>query len=334
MKKRMISTALCALLGASFLADAVPAHAAQAPAAIPAFPGAEGGGMYASGGRGYDVYEVTNLNDSGPGSLREAISGDNRMVVFRVSGTIHLASSLGFTNRKNITVAGQTAPGDGICIAGFNTDISSATNIIIRYLRFRPGSANISSEPDALGGRGSNYVMIDHVSAGWSTDEGLSFYENNNLTVQWSIISESLTLSGHVKGKHGYGGIWGGNATTFHHNLLTSHTSRMPRIGNGNTPGNITMSNNVIYNWGFNNTYGGLTTLQSNVINNYYKPGPSTLQSVKGRIINPGDGEFLWTGITCTAARRSARTTARGFRMQSRLRFSPKRRFRMTAIQP
>ncbi|OMF95337.1 Ig-like domain-containing protein [Paenibacillus sp. FSL R7-0273] len=296
MKKRMISTALCALLGASFLADAVPAHAAQAPAAIPAFPGAEGGGMYASGGRGYDVYEVTNLNDSGPGSLREAISGDNRMVVFRVSGTIHLASSLGFTNRKNITVAGQTAPGDGICIAGFNTDISSATNIIIRYLRFRPGSANISSEPDALGGRGSNYVMIDHVSAGWSTDEGLSFYENNNLTVQWSIISESLTLSGHVKGKHGYGGIWGGNATTFHHNLLTSHTSRMPRIGNGNTPGNITMSNNVIYNWGFNNTYGGLTTLQSNVINNYYKPGPSTLQSVKGRIINPGDGEFFVDG--------------------------------------
>jgi hypothetical protein len=298
MKKKIVSAAVCALLSASALAAAIPVQAQdlQAPSTIPAFPGAEGGGMYASGGRGYDVYEVTNLNDSGPGSLRDAISADNRMVVFRVSGTIHLASTLGFSNRKNITVAGQTAPGDGICIAGHNTDVSNANNIIIRYLRFRPGSANISSEPDALGGRGSKYLMIDHVSAGWSTDESLSFYENDYMTVQWSIINESLTLSGHVKGKHGYGGIWGGNATTYHHNLFTTHTSRMPRIGNGNTPGNITMSNNVIYNWGFNNTYGGLTTLQSNVINNYYKPGPSTLESVKERIINPGDGEFYVNG--------------------------------------
>ncbi|WP_181592534.1 Ig-like domain-containing protein [Paenibacillus sp. YN15] len=296
MRKKIISAMMGALLSGSLLAPALPVQAAEAPAAIPAFPGAEGGGMYASGGRGYDVYEVTNLNDSGSGSLRDAVSADNRMVVFRVSGTIQLSSSLSINGRKNITIAGQTAPGDGICIAGFNTDISNSSNIIVRYLRFRPGSANISKEPDAIGGRGSKYLMIDHVSAGWSTDESMSFYENENVTVQWSIINESLTLSGHVKGRHGYGGIWGGKATTYHHNLLTTHTSRMPRIGNGTTPGNITMSNNVIYNWGFNNTYGGLNTLQSNVVNNYYKPGPSTLRSVMERIINPGDGEFYVNG--------------------------------------
>lgn len=296
MRKKIVSAVMCAVLSASSLASALTVQAEDAPSTIPAFPGAEGGGMYASGGRGYDVYEVTNLNDSGPGSLRDAISADNRMIVFRVSGTINLSSSLSFTNRKNITIAGQTAPGDGICIAGYNTDVSNAYNIIMRHLRFRPGSKNIASEPDSLGGRGSNYVMIDHVSASWSTDESLSFYENNNMTVQWSLISESLTLSGHFKGKHGYGGIWGGNATTFHHNLFSTHTSRMPRVGNGTTPGIITMGNNVIYNWGFNNTYGGTAGLLTNVVNNYYKPGPSTFNSVKGRIVNPSDGEFYVNG--------------------------------------
>jgi hypothetical protein len=296
MRKNIKSTVLSALLVMSTLASAFPAYAEEAPATIPAFPGAEGGGKYASGGRGYDVYEVTNLKDSGPGSLRDAISQDNRMVVFRVSGTIQLASPLKFSNRKNITVAGQTAPGDGVTIAGHNTDISNATNIIVRYLRFRPGSDNISSEPDALSGRGSNYLMIDHVSTSWSTDETLSFYENNNTTIQWSLISESLTLSGHYKGKHGYGGIWGGNTTTFHHNLFANHTSRMSRVGNGTTPGTVTMGNNVIYNWGFNNTYGGTIGLNANVVNNYYKPGPSSMNSVKGRIVNPSDGAFYVDG--------------------------------------
>ncbi|CAN7303319.1 Ig-like domain-containing protein [Paenibacillus sp. LjRoot56] len=295
MRKKIISAVASVLLTSSVV-SAVPVHAEGAPSTIPAFPGAEGGGMYASGGRGHDVYEVTNLNDSGPGSLRDAISADNRMVVFRVSGTINLASSLSFSNRNNITVAGQTAPGDGITIAGFNTDISQANNIIIRYLRFRPGSANIDKEPDSLGGRGSKYLMVDHVSASWSTDETLSFYENDYTTIQWSLISESLTLSGHIKGKHGYGGIWGGNATTFHHNLFSTHTSRMPRFGNGTTPGIITQANNVIYNWGFNNTYGGTAGLKSNVVNNYYKPGPSTFNSVKGRLVNPGDGDFYVNG--------------------------------------
>lgn len=296
MKQKLLKVALSSILCISTLAAALPVQAEEAPSTIPAFPGAEGAGKFTSGGRGYDVYEVTNLNDSGPGSLRDAISSSNRMVVFRVSGTIQLKSSLSFSNRKNITVAGQSAPGDGITLAGHGTEIGGAENIIIRYLRFRPGSENIAKEPDALGGRGSNYIMIDHVSASWGTDEALSMYENRNSTVQWSIISESLTLSGHYKGRHGYGGIWGGISTTFHHNLLATHTSRNPRIGNGNTPGNITISNNVIYNWGFNSTYGGTLNNQANVVNNYYKPGPSTFEGVKERIINPNIGDFYVNG--------------------------------------
>jgi hypothetical protein len=296
MRKKILSVVLCTLLSISSIAPVLSVKAEGAPASIPAFPGAEGGGMYTSGGRGCDVYEVTNLNDSGPGSLRDAISQDNRTVVFRVSGTINLLSSLGFSGRKNITIAGQTAPGDGICLAGWNVDFTNSTNIIMRYLRVRPGSANIHSEPDGMGGRGANYIMIDHISTSWSTDETLSLYENQNTTVQWSIISESLTLSGHIKGRHGYGGIWGGTNATFHHNILANHTSRAPRIGNGATPGYQTMSNNIVYNWQFNNTYGGLLGYQVNLVNNYYKPGPSTLDSVKGRIANPGDGDFYVNG--------------------------------------
>jgi hypothetical protein len=131
--------------------------------------------------------------------------------------------------------------------------------------------------------------MVDHITASWSTDETLSFYQNTNLTVQWSISSESLTLSGHFKGKHGYGGIWGGTNSTFHHNLMATHTSRNPRFGNGSEPGSTTAANNIIYNWAFNSSYGGGPDFPINLINNYYKPGPSTEQSVKKRILNPGE---------------------------------------------
>lgn len=297
MRKRILSILMCSLLGISSFVPIISVKAEEAaPATIPAFPGAEGGGMYTSGGRGCEVYEVTNLNDSGPGSFRDAISKDNRTVVFRVSGTINLLSAIGFDGRKNITIAGQTAPGDGICLANWNVELSNSTNIIMRYIRVRPGSANIKSEPDGIGGRGINYLMLDHISASWSTDETMSFYENQNTTVQWSIISESLTLSGHFKGRHGYGGIWGGNNATFHHNILANHTSRIPRIGNGASQGYETLANNIIYNWQFNNTYGGLIGYKTNLINNYYKPGPSTLDNVKGRIANPGDGDFYVNG--------------------------------------
>ncbi len=204
--------------------------AAEGDNKVLAFPGAEGGGMYTSGGRGYDVYEVTTLEDYGAsetpikGSLRDAVSQGNRTIVFRVSGTIHLKQQLKI-EQKNLTIAGQTAPGDGITVADFGTDISGSENIIIRYMRFRPGSANLETEPDAFGGRDVKNAMIDHISTSWSVDETLSFYRNENTTLQWSIISESLYISGHAKGRHGYGGIWGGENATFANNLIASHTA-------------------------------------------------------------------------------------------------------------
>ncbi|KAF9118717.1 hypothetical protein BGX30_004349 [Mortierella sp. GBA39] len=216
-----------------------------AGASIPAFPGAEGGGAYTSGGRGGDVYIVTTLEDYGtnekavPGSLRYGIMStpkEGRTIVFNVSGTIELESSLLFKNIKNLTIAGQTAPGNGITLAGWDTNISNSENIILRYLSFRPGATNVyngSDSMDALWGRDNNYFIIDHCSFSWNTDETLSLYRGENGTVQWSLISESLTLSGHSKGRHGYGGIAGGDKTTFHHNLYASHTSRNPRLGGG-----------------------------------------------------------------------------------------------------
>ncbi|MDQ0232014.1 hypothetical protein J2S19_003299 [Metabacillus malikii] len=270
---------------------------------IIAFPGAEGGGMYASGGRGYDVYEVTTLEDYDKedtpikGSFRDAVSESNRTIVFRVSGTIQLRQPLKI-KQKNLTIAGQTAPGDGIAVAGYGTDISGSENIIIRYMRFRPGSTNIEAEPDAFGGRDIKNAIIDHISTSWSVDETLSFYRNENTTLQWSIISESLYISGHVKGRHGYGGIWGGENATFANNLIASHTSRLPALGNTgnklNPVSSTDMVNNVIYNWGFNSTYGG-NDQENNVINNYYKPGPATHINVMNRLISPGqNGRSSW----------------------------------------
>ncbi|ADQ05621.1 Pectinesterase [Caldicellulosiruptor owensensis OL] len=286
MRKRLISVFVIL----AFLLSLIPINliVARADTLVPAFPGAEGAGMYTTGGRGGDVYEVTNLNDSGPGSLRDGVKLSNVTIVFRVSGTIHLKSELVISG-SNITIAGQTAPGDGITIAGYGVRITGS-NIIIRYLRFRPGSANIGAEPDALTSfGGSKNIIIDHCSFSWSVDETLSIYRVENLTVQWCIAAESLTMSGHWKGRHGYGGIWGGYNATWHHNLLMNHTSRLPRVNVGSAPipeAKVEFINNVIYNWGFNNTYGGENTTLS-LINNYYKPGPGTQDSVKSRIANP-----------------------------------------------
>ncbi|PNQ86898.1 pectinesterase family protein [Paenibacillus polymyxa] len=254
---------------------------------IPAFPGAEGGGKYVTGGRGGEVYEVTTLADYGkgeqviPGSLRAAVSSDNRTVVFRVGGTIHLKEPLKILG-NNLTVAGQTAPGDGITVSDYTTGID-ADNVILRYLRFRL-TDRYPSEDDALGSRYHKNIMIDHCSFSWSVDEVLSLYDNVNTTVQWSIASESMLMTTHQKGRHGYGGIWGGRNSTYHHNLLAHNASRNPRFPTDKKQIDaVEMTNNVIYNWGFFSSYGGGEG-SYNVLNNYYKYGPNTYKDVRGQI--------------------------------------------------
>jgi len=246
-----------------------------------AFPGAEGGGQFSVGGRGGKVIEVTNLNDSGSGSLRAAVTTPGaRTIVFRISGTIMLESRLSI-NQDSITIAGQTAPGDGITIGGHELYVN-ANHVIIQHIRLRPGDVS-KQEVDAIWGRFDEHIMIDHISASWGVDEVLSIYGNDSTTVQWSIISESLYHSVHDKGFHGYGGIWGGTNTTFHHNLLAHHSSRVPRIAGAGTTTqsvNLDIRNNVMYNSRFQCAYGGECGCQ-NVLANYFKPSPATTRPDK-----------------------------------------------------
>lgn len=273
-----------------------------------AFPGAEGGGMYATGGRGGDVYVVTTLEDYAkgeeaiPGSLRygiESAPGSGRIIVFNVGGTIDLKQRLSFSRLQNISLEGQTAPGDGITIAGYDTDISNSKNLIFRFIRFRVGTDNLLSggdSMDALWGRDNDTFMVDHCTFSWNTDETLSTYRGRNGTVQWCIVSESLTVSGHSKGRHGYGGIWGGDNVVFQYNLVANHTSRNPRIGGGSmgdptsdgSMATLQLSNNVLYNYGYNNCYGGGYTY-SNYINNYHKIGQGTRDNIKEQQMDAGE---------------------------------------------
>jgi pectate lyase len=288
LKKRRMSRLAIVL---SLALSPLPSWSQQ-PASCPlAFPGAEGFGKYARGGRGGAVHAVTNLGDRGPGSLRAAVQADGpRTVVFKVSGTIELQSALTINN-PFITIAGQTAPGDGICIRRYPL-IVSAHHVIVRYIRVRLGDES-GGQYDAMGGKGQKNIIIDHCSASWSQDETLSFYLCDSLTIQWCLITESLYNSTHPKGPHGYGGIWGGVNSSYHHNLLAHHSSRNPRFASA--CGNTDFRNNVIYNWGFNSAYGGeandpsshapLSTI--NMVGNYYKPGPATKLDVACRIVSP-----------------------------------------------
>ena len=274
---------------------------AAALAQTPAFPGAEGHGRYVTGGRGGKVVHVTNLNDSGTGSFREAVKSGNRIIVFDVAGVIALKSDLKIGD--NITILGQTAPSPGITLRYYT--VQPGNNYIIRFLRIRRGEEkNINDGADATWQRNKTGIIFDHCSFSWSIDEVASFYDNNNFTMQWCTIAESLTNPGHSKGAHGYGGIWGGKLASFHHNFVGHLMNRGPRF-NGARYGwtgytsnkeystykwqnavqaeNVDFRNCVMYN-AQGTCYGGPGGGQINIVNNYYKAGPS--HSLKGKTLN------------------------------------------------
>ena len=276
---------------------AVGTMTAIAQEEIPAFPGAEGHGRYITGGRGGEIRHVTNLNDSGAGSLREALQGnDAKTIVFDVSGYIDLKSQLDITS--NTTIAGQTAPYPGITLRYYTIYFGKCDNVIVRFLRFRRSQVkDVNDGADATWGRKHNQIMLDHCSFSWSIDEVASFYDNNNFTMQWCTVSESLTNPGHSKGAHGYGGIWGGKLASFHHNLIAHVTNRAPRFngaryqwdgyktnmyydqyqwGNYVQAENVDLRNCVMYNYQSGSAcYGGPGGGYINIVNNYYKAGPS-----------------------------------------------------------
>lgn len=265
--------------------------AQQTDEQLPAFPGAEGYARYITGGRGGKVYHVTRLDDdSKEGSLRWALSqASPSVIVFDVSGTIHLKSQLNIS-KSNTTIAGQTAPGDGICVADYPVAIKG-NNVIVRYMRFRLGNENVlvngADGWDAFGAMDKSNLMIDHCSVSWSIDECCSILGNKNTTLQWSIVSQSLVNAGHSKGNHGYGGNWGGSGASFHHNLMVHHTSRTPRFGprqSTQKDERMDYRNNVIYNYGGNGCYGA-EGMNANLVNNYYKPGPGSPTGTKGKRI-------------------------------------------------
>lgn len=288
--KKILTSMAAALMSAAALAQ------------TPAFPGAEGHGRYVTGGRGGKVVHVTNLNDKGTGSFRAAVTGNSKkIIVFDVAGVIPLASDL--TIGANTTILGQTAPSPGITLRYYT--VRPEDNCIIRFIRLRRGQEkDINDGADATWQRNKTGIIFDHCSFSWSIDEVASFYDNNNFTMQWCTIAESLTNPGHSKGAHGYGGIWGGKLASFHHNFVGHLMNRGPRF-NGARYGwtgytsnkdydtykwenpvqaeNVDFRNCVMYN-AQGTCYGGPGGGQINIVNNYYKAGPS--QGLKGTTQN------------------------------------------------
>jgi hypothetical protein len=263
----------------------------QAP--VPAFPGAEGSGMHSFGGRGGRVFVVTSLADSGPGTFRAACEAAGpRIVVFNVAGIIRLKSAI-HIRAPYITIAGQSAPGDGACVAGATTAIDTH-DVVVRYLRFRRGQTDVSNRDDSLGGNPIGNILLDHCSASWGFDENLSMYRHMydpgngatalklptmNLTIQWCVSSEALDTYNHA-----FGGTWGGRHASFHHNLFACNTGRNPSIGWGDQ---IDIRNNVLFNWRHRTIDGGDATSLLNVVANYFKPGPVTTGELCYRICKP-----------------------------------------------
>ena len=262
---------------------------------VPAFPGAEGHGRYVTGGRGGKIVHVTNLNNSGTGSLRAAVSGnDKKIVVFDVSGIIALSAELIIGD--NTTIAGQTAPNPGITVRYFT--MRPGNNNIIRFIRFRRGEEkNVNDGADATWQRNKTNIIFDHCSFSWSIDEIASFYDNRSFTMQWCTLGEALANPGHTKGEHSYGGIWGGKGASFHHNFLCHMQNRAPRFcgaryawegydktkyANPIQAEIVDFRNCVMYNWGNGNgCYGGTGGGQINIVNNYYKAGPGTANKTR-----------------------------------------------------
>ncbi|MDE3067798.1 MAG: polysaccharide lyase [Verrucomicrobiota bacterium] len=263
-------------------------------AKVPAFPGAEGGGAFSFGGRGGKIYVVTNLNDNGPGSFRQACEAAGpRIVVFNVAGIIHLKMPI-YIEAPYITIAGQTAPGDGICIADQGI-VDDAHDVVIRYVRFRRGNTDIFNRHGCHYGNPVGNIIIDHCSASWGEDQNLDTYRHMykpamggpalklpsvNVTIQWCISSEALNTYNHA-----FGGDWGGRNTLFDHNLFACNTGRNPSIA---MTYDFNFVNNVLFNWRHRSVDGGDKNSRINVINNYYKPGPATLDNpVRWRILEP-----------------------------------------------
>lgn len=284
------------ILTLSLLVSASLTGRATVETKLLAFPGAEGYGKYTAGGRGGRIIKVNNLNDSGPGSLREAVESEgSRIVIFDIDGTIELLSPLRINN-DSITIAGQSAPGDGICLKDYPLTIN-ASEVIVRYIRVRPGDRHALDSDGIGGGRyGQRNVIVDHCSVSWSIDECLSIYKTENLTVQWCLVAHSLNSSVHTKGSHGFGGIWGGYKATFHHNLLANHASRNPRFSSVDGTKWVDFRNNAVYNWGFKTAYGGGHHAEINMVGNYYKPGPASIHTRLLDVSDDATGRYYLHG--------------------------------------